>query len=133
MRNNNKNECEKWLRQAKYDLNTAKNNLKNKDYEWSCFLSQQSAEKALKAFLYLNGERLILTHSVNRLIKKCLEYNKDFENIRECKKLDEYYIPTRYPNGLPDNIPHEFYTKEDAEICVNYAEKVIELVERMIQ
>ena len=26
--------------------------------------------------------------------------------------LDQFYIPTRYPNGLPDLTPHEVYTKD---------------------
>ncbi|MFQ6050733.1 MAG: HEPN domain-containing protein [Candidatus Hydrothermarchaeota archaeon] len=35
-------------------------------------------------------------------------------------------IPTRYPNGLPGtNIPAEFYTKEDAERCIKYAESIL--------
>lgn len=28
--------------------------------------------------------------------------------------LDKFYIPTRYPNGLPDLIPGHVYGQEDA-------------------
>lgn len=28
--------------------------------------------------------------------------------------LDKYYIPTRYPNGLPDLTPGQVYREEDA-------------------
>ena len=28
--------------------------------------------------------------------------------------LDQYYIPTRYPNGLPDLTPGQVYRPEDA-------------------
>lgn len=45
----------KWLKQAEADLKAARDNLEDANYEWSCFQAQQSAEKALKAFLYEKG------------------------------------------------------------------------------
>jgi HEPN domain-containing protein len=35
--------------------------------------------------------------------------------------LDRFYIPTRYPNGLPDLTPAEAFTADDAEVCLEYA------------
>lgn len=78
-------------------------------YYMACFLSQQVAEKALKAFLYAQGEQFIFSHSVFKLCTKCSEYNKNFVDIRkDIKNLDQFYIEARYPNGLPDEIPAEF-------------------------
>ena len=34
------------------------------------------------------------------------------EKLKVQSILDTYYIPTRYPNGLPDRIPAEVYTEE---------------------
>lgn len=45
-------EAKKWLRQAEADLKACRDNLKDGNFEWSCFQTQQSAEKALKAYLY---------------------------------------------------------------------------------
>ncbi len=59
----------------------------------------------------------------------CGEFDKELLNLRKAKVLDQYYFPTRYPNGLPDEVPHEFYSLEDAELCVKYAQMVIQLVE----
>jgi len=129
---NLKREFEIWFEQAKFDLKAAKDSLKSANYEWSCFQAQQAAEKALKGFLYLKGEDIILTHSIFKLIKKCMVFDKKFKEIEQCRELDKYYIPTRYANGLPDVIPHEFYTKEDATICVEYAETVISTLERIV-
>ncbi|MFQ6071439.1 MAG: HEPN domain-containing protein [Methanosarcinales archaeon] len=129
--NNNQREFELWFDQAKYDLHAAEGSIDHGDYEWACFQAQQSAEKALKAFLFLKGERAIITHSVYRLIKMCLNYDSEFKTIINAKELDEYYIPTRYPNGLPDEVPHRFYNLEDAEKCVNYAKSVISMIERL--
>lgn len=130
--NRNLAEAQRWFGQAKCDLKAAKDSSKAKNFEWSCFQSQQSAEKALKGFLYLNGERAIITHSVSVLLRTCLKFNKEFNKIMESRWLDKYYIPMRYPNALPDEIPHEFYTKEEAEKCVSYAEKVIELIQKTL-
>ena len=48
--------------------------------------------------------------------------------IAEAKALDKLYIPTRYPNGLPDLTPAEVYTDADARQAIQAAEKIISLV-----
>jgi len=129
--NNNQNEFNLWFSQAKFDLEAAKTSLMAGNYEWACFQAQQSAEKALKAYLYLQGKRLIIIHSINKLLQECNKINNQFQTINETRALDLYYIPTRYPNGLPDQIPHEFYKQEDAELCVNYAELILSLIDSL--
>lgn len=42
--------------------------------------------------------------------------------------LDRVYIPTRYPNGLPDLTPEEAFLEEDARACIENASKIIEAV-----
>ena len=42
----------KWMKQAEADLKAARDSFEASNYEWSCFQSQQSGEKALKAYLY---------------------------------------------------------------------------------
>ena len=51
---------------------------------------------------------------------------KDF--VLDGSKLDKYYIPTRYPNGLPDLIPDMAYFDDDAVTAIGLAEKLIERV-----
>jgi HEPN domain-containing protein len=131
LQDNNRAECEKWLKQAEFDLGAAKNSSAHGDFEWSCFQSQQSAEKALKAFLYLKGKRELLTHSVLQLVKQCKGFDKRFEKIMDCKELDAYYVPTRYPSGLPDEVPHDFFNKEDSEKCVRLAARVLALAKEL--
>jgi HEPN domain-containing protein len=46
----------RWWRQARRDLESATINADHARHEVACFLSQQAAEKALKAFLYAQGE-----------------------------------------------------------------------------
>lgn len=99
----------------------------------ACFLSQQVTEKALKAFLYAQGEEIVLGNSVARLCADAAEYNMDFsEKAKRWSLLDGYYIPTRYPNGLPDGIPAEVFTEEAAKSAVALAEEAVNYVKGLI-
>lgn len=133
--NANLKEALRWIRQADKDLNSAKNSLKAGDYEWSCFIAQQSAEKALKSFLYGKGFRKILTHSIFELIRETGDLENGFKRFkREAKFLDSVYISSRYPNGIAGDLaPFEYYEREDAEECLNYAELILEEVKKFIK
>lgn len=72
---------------------------------------------------------MVLSHSLLNLAKMCLEYEEGFRSLEgDCRKLDRFYIPTRYPNGLPDGIPKEHYTEEDARDGIAAAKKIIKSV-----
>ncbi|WP_049757168.1 HEPN domain-containing protein [Ammonifex degensii] len=55
MRRSPKEEAERWWRQALHDYEDAQFCFQGKRYHLTCFLAQQSAERALKAFLYSRG------------------------------------------------------------------------------
>ena len=113
--NNNEKEARRWYRQGARDGETARKNAENRDFEVACFLYQQAAEKILKAFLYARGERAVLGHSTLSLARACMTYAPAFHEILDaCRELDIFYIPTRYPNGLPDGAPFEYYTDKHA-------------------
>jgi len=133
--NGNLKEALRWIRQADKDLSSAKNSLKAGDYEWSCFQAQQSAEKALKSFLYGKGFRKILTHSIFELIRETGDLENGFKGFKRAAKfLDSVYISSRYPNGIAgDLVPFEYYEREDAEECLNYAELILEEVKKFIK
>jgi len=99
----------------------------------ACFLAQQATEKALKAFLYAQGEEIVLGHSVARLCADAARHQPEFaEKARRWSLLDGYYIPTRYPNGLPDGIPAEVYTQDAALGAVALAEEAVVWVEQLL-
>ncbi|MGA9099996.1 MAG: HEPN domain-containing protein [Methanotrichaceae archaeon] len=101
-----KEEGMRWLLQAEQDLDDARYSFQGKRFNLACFLSQQSAEKAVKAFIYAQGEEIVLGHSVSQLLKHALKYDPRMEEILKAGGLDKYYIPTRYPNGLPGGVPY---------------------------
>jgi HEPN domain-containing protein len=54
--------------------------------------------------------------------------------IGQAKTLDSYYIPTRYPNGLPGkSIPAHYYSKEDGDLCISYAGLILKNVKKYMK
>lgn len=129
-----KNEAEftRWFEQAKDDLAAARDSNKTGHHEWACFQAQQSAEKALKSYLLLQGKRQFVSHSIRDLLREAEQLDSAFATVSKARRLDEYYIPTRYPNGLPGLArPHEFYDEEEALECLQLAESVLTLIDRI--
>lgn len=124
----------RWLDQAKADLKTAKDCLEDKNYYASAFFSQQSAEKALKGFLYSKGFRALITHSVTELLEETSKHKNVFKKfIDQGKELDRHYIGSRYPNFYPKGPAYKYYTEEIAKRCVNYAESILKEVEKFLR
>ena len=95
----------RWLEQAEADRHGAQLLFDGESYHLACFIAQQVAEKALKAFLYAQGQETVLGHSVARLCAAAATFRPEFlTHARSWSILDGYYIPTRYPNGLPGGI-----------------------------
>ncbi|RLI59658.1 MAG: DNA-binding protein [Candidatus Thorarchaeota archaeon] len=94
-------EAKRWFLRASDELDDAKKLMTMRRYCLALYLSQQSAEKALKAFLYHRGVGPLLTYSVSNLVATASDLDRNFERISPAGRLDDYYIPTRYPNGLP--------------------------------
>lgn len=81
-------------------------------------------------------DRESLGHSITRLIT-----NLPNDQIRdlleppldEAKLLDRHYIPTRYPDALPDLTPTEAYGRRDADAAVAAAGSILEASERALE
>jgi HEPN domain-containing protein len=131
---NNLREGMRWLSQAKFDL-TATQWLLQGQFWWEvCFKSQQASEKALKAYLYAQGKRAVLGHALLELGRVCARFDFDFDELQSAyRRLDRYYITTRYPNGLPGLIPAEYFEEDEARRALALAEQIVALVESKIQ
>ena len=129
MRRSAREEGERWLDQAGEDLRWAKDLAERGGYHIACFLAQQIGEKALKALLYAQGEEIVLGHSVERLCHEAASGHPELaERVGRWSILDGYYIPTRYPNGLPDSIPARVYTRTAADEAVFLAGEIVDFV-----
>jgi HEPN domain-containing protein len=124
-----------WLKQAEHNFSVCKKHLKDRFFSDACFMAEQTAQVALKAYLYFKGERFVPLHSVTALINKCLSYSKDFSSLLgKAVKLDQYYIPTRYPDVLGEEVlPFEIYKEEQAKEAYEIAKEILELVKNKIE
>jgi len=123
---------EDWISQARRDLENAEYEMEGGFYEWSCFMSQQSAKKAVKAvFQKLGGEAF--GHSVAGLLEKLPEEMRPSEVlIDKAKELDKAHIPTRYPNAHPEGLPFRAYTKKEVRRLLEYAREILEYCESLL-
>ena len=128
----NKQEAKRWLRTAEDDLDTSILLKNNRKFAHSCFHAQQAAEKAVKAIWYFE-EADPWGHSIKKLIDDLEEVNMAAYNIlskvsRSALLLDRFYIPTRYPNGLPDITPDMAFLEEDSDASIDAASIIIKIV-----
>ena len=126
MRPEPKDEGRRWLDQAVRDLDDARFAREGGRHSLACFLCQQAAEKAVKAFLVTEGEEVVWGHSVADLCARAAAFDQRFTDLRgDAASLDLLYVPTRYPNGLPGGLPADAFHKDDADRALARAERVI--------
>lgn len=125
----------RWFTQAQDEFQDADDLRKRGRFYLALFHFQQAAEKALKAYLYLKVKsvEVFYTHSIDDLLEMAFEITPDFREVAQAKKLDRYYIPTRYPNGLPGSVPSRYFDDpKEAEEAMELAKGLIGLVEKKI-
>ena len=115
------NEAERWLTFARQDLQVADLVLREGIYNQACFHAQQCVEKSLKAlFTHYCKTTPPRTHDITDLIRLlALDW---LDEMKEALTgLDDFYIPTRYPDALPGALPGGLPEKSDAEGAVSLA------------
>jgi len=92
-----------WTRLATQDYDSAQKlaGFHPAPIEVICYLSQQSIEKILKAYIIANENKLTKTHDLKILITNCERYSPDFGKFSAiCASLIQYESLTRYPPVL---------------------------------
>lgn len=117
-----------WFKHSKRDVEQAVASQRNNYHEWACFAAHQAAEKALKALhLYFGQEAW--ERVVARMIIELSDRVSFPENLIEKDRvLDNYYIPSRYPNGHPGGAPFEYYDSIQSSQTIEYAGEILEFV-----
>jgi HEPN domain-containing protein len=133
MKRDAKAEAYRWLAQAEEEYKDAELLMRAQRYYLSLYLCQQSAEKALKAFIYFKEQEPVFSHSIAVLVNVAAALDPDFEALTNSKRLDDYYIPTRYPNGLPGDIPSRYYNDvEEVKRVLALSYSVIKMVKNKV-
>ena|SRR3990167_7785267 len=118
---------QEWLKKASDDELNAKSILTHRDGTPSlvCFISQQMAEKYLKALLILKNKNFPKIHDLLGLASLLLGFLSEDE-LDKCKEslllLNRYYTETRYPGVFSE------FSWKDAEEAFAAANKVKEFV-----
>ncbi len=125
-------EALRWFTTAEDDNDSAVILKENGKFAHSCFHAQQAGEKALKAVWYF-ADADPWGHSIKKLIEDLNSVDlKLYQRLESYTRigmlLDRFYIPTRYPNGLPDITPDVAFKDEDADTCITYSKKIIDEV-----
>ena len=124
----------RWFRQALQDLDDADFSREGSRFNLACFLGQQAAEKALKAYLYHRGAEDVWGHSLIDLCEDAKLFDMFFDTVKdEARQLDKYYEITRYPSYLPSGIPSEAFDKVDADRSIELAQGVVDFVRERIE
>lgn len=118
-----------WFEFAKQDLKMAEIALIEKLYNQVCFHCQQAAEKFLKGYLMNQNKEVPKIHFLDELLNLCICLDKGFEALREyCSELEDYYIPTRYPDALPGILPEGLPDEKDAQEALEFLRKIMDFV-----
>jgi len=116
---------EEWLKRATEDELSANVILKEEGGAPNtvCFLSQQIAEKYLKAFLVQEKREYPKIHSLLKLTELCMKIEKRFDEIKDdAIFLTTFYVPTRYPADYPE------FGWKDAKDAFESAKRIKEFV-----
>lgn len=121
-----------FLLQAKRDLEQASLSLREGFYEWAAFAAQQAAEKAVKAVFQRLGA-VAWGHSVAGLLEALSQTFPVPEALLDAaSELDKAYIPSRYPDALPEGTPFERYRRGEAERLLAHAESIYGFCEGLL-
>ncbi len=132
---NPKETSRRWLAQAEHNLNMTRSLFESSFWAGACFHAEQTAQLALKAFLFARGRRFVNMHSIRSLAGECGKEDAGFSAFEAYGiVLDRYYLATRYPDVLPaPAVPFESFTQQDAQQALNYAAEMVELVQTKIR
>ncbi len=118
-------EIRQWLLKARHDLRSAERLLTCDPplLDTAVYHCQQTAEKALKAYLTLQDAPFQKVHVLSILVEQCMDFDRSFEDIRNTVDvLTPYAIAFRYPGDVLEPDP------ADAEEAFKFAALVLDFV-----
>jgi HEPN domain-containing protein len=118
-----------WLDTSRNDYIAAKHlfeDLHPRQVEISAYHSQQSAEKALKAYILFSGNEPPRSHNLDELRSICEQSEAGFAEFHDdCLRLSPYATSTRYPQKTE-------ILQEEAESLIAKSKAIYEYVYSLI-
>ena len=119
-----------WLAQAEHDLEQAIASQRDGRHDWACFAAHQAGEKAVKALHLAQGQEA-WGHVISRLLSELSPAPPD-DLIDRARILDNFYVPTRYPNGHVEGPAFEHYGSLQSSQAVSHARNVLDFVHKTL-
>ncbi|XP_051814829.1 sacsin [Acanthochromis polyacanthus] len=133
----NKEEAERWCRQARCDLDAAHKETGKGSTEWCLFKVHQAVEKSLIAAEYKRNGRQPNSGSIEAFANQISHYSpllRDLPQIvKKLKTLGVDPKKTQYPNHHPyPHIPHGQFRSENEMLALNEATELLRKVEEYV-
>ncbi|XP_056019914.1 sacsin-like isoform X2 [Ostrea edulis] len=135
-----------WLRQSKYDCIAARQQLQAciaslnggdevKTWNWICYKSHQSCEKAVKAMMYGKDANIASRHQTTHDLSSLSSAPSSSGSVQALvnqfsNSVTNLHTTMRYPNG--GQIPGDQFTRQQAEAAVEIAARLIEECENCL-
>jgi len=123
-------EVKDWIAKAISDLKSSKKLMTGDDetLDTAAYHTQQTAEKALKAYLFFKQQTVPKTHDLPRLLEYCVKYDSTFKHLqKDAEILTVYVTYARYPDDR--------FNVERQEVieAIKMAEKILKFVQTKIE
>lgn len=127
-------DARRWLLQAQSDRQDGVLLREHGRHHLTCFLAQQSAEKALQAFLIAAGAERVWRHSAADICDEAAACVPALAGLGVAAALlDKFYVPTRYPDALPGGIPSRAYGAADSDQALSTVDRILAEAERALR
>ncbi|PWA31407.1 hypothetical protein CCH79_00002928 [Gambusia affinis] len=130
----NKEEAQRWCKQARCDLDAAHKDTSGGSTEWCLFKVHQAVEKALIAAEYKHDGRHTSSSSISTTAANVSGYHPQLRDlpqiVADLKSLGVDAKKTQYPNCHPfPHIPNGQFRSENGILAVNKASELLNKVE----
>lgn len=122
-------ETANWLKQARANFDAANANCRDGVYFVAAFLSQQSAEAALKALCIHRNRKLAASHNLRDLGDLA---GAPKELLSDLLELNPDYVISRYPDAA-NGVPAEMYDAKKADRKLVCAKRILDWVEECLK
>ncbi|KAG8000719.1 Sacsin [Nibea albiflora] len=133
----NREEAQRWCRQARCDLNAAYKDIGGGSTEWCLFKVHQAVEKSLIAAEYKRHGQHPTSKSISAIALRVSRYNAQLRDlpqiVENLKSLGVDAKNTQYPDCHPfPHIPNGQFRSENEMLAVNKASELLGKVEAYV-
>lgn len=115
-----------WIAQADADLEAARASADQDRHALACFLSHQTAVKAVKGFLYRRGAEMVWGEHLSDLCEDAMAFDPSFDFVKSVAALlDKHLLAARNPDAIGGAVPAEVYDSTDSAHALEIAGEVL--------